>query len=95
MLSKAAIWMVIILVLFVVFKTFETRRAVVEPQTYTQMMDDAKNGRIKRVEVQGRNLNVTPVDGKPYTIVFTIIILIEPINHNTVETDNGSYFVGH
>jgi len=68
MLSKAAIWMVIILVLFVVFKTFETRRQVVEPQTYTQMMDDAKNGRIKRVEVQGRNLNVTPLDGKPYTI---------------------------
>ncbi len=68
MLSKAAIWMVIILVLFVVFKTFETRRQVAEPVTYSQMMDDAKSGRIKRVEVQGRNLNVTPVDGKPYTI---------------------------
>ncbi len=68
MLSKAAIWMVIILVLFVVFKTFETRRQIAEPITYSQMMDDAKNGRVKRVEVQGRNLNVTPVDGKPYTI---------------------------
>ena len=68
MLSKAAIWMVIALVLFVVFKQFETRRQVAEPISYSQFMDDAKAGRIKRVEVQGRNLNVTPTDGKPYTI---------------------------
>ena len=63
MLSKAAIWMVIILVLFVVFKAFETHRQVVEPVPYSQMMDDAKNGRIKKVEVQGRNLNVVPAEG--------------------------------
>ena len=68
MLSKAAIWMVIALVLFVVFKQFETHRQVAEPISYSQFMDEAKAGRIKRVEVQGRNLNVTPTDGKPYTI---------------------------
>ncbi len=68
MVSKAAIWMVIALVLFVVFKQFETRQRVDQPVSYSQFMDDAKNGRIKRVEVQGRNLNVTPSDGKPYTI---------------------------
>ncbi len=68
MLSKAAIWMVIALVLFVVFKQFETRRTVSEPVSYSQFMDEARNGRIKRVEVQGRNLNVTPTDGKQYTI---------------------------
>ena len=68
MLSKAAIWMVIALVLFVVFKQFETHRQVAEPVSYSQFMDEAKAGRIKRVEVQGRNLNVTPTEGKQYTI---------------------------
>ncbi len=68
MLSKAAIWMVIALVLFVVFKQFETRRQVTEPVSYSQFMEEAKNGRIKRVEVQGRNLNVTPTEGKQYSI---------------------------
>ncbi len=68
MLSKAAIWMVIALVLFVVFKNFETKHQTTEPVSYSQFMDDAKGGRIKRVEVQGRNLNVTPTDGKQYTI---------------------------
>ncbi len=68
MLSKAAIWMVIALVLFVVFKQFETRRQVAEPVSYSQFMEDAKSGRIKRVEVQGRNLNVTPVEGNKYSI---------------------------
>ena len=68
MLSKAAIWMVIALVLFVVFKQFETHRQVAEPVSYSQFMEDAKTGRIKRVEVQGRNLNVTPVEGNKYSI---------------------------
>ena len=37
--------------------------------TYTQFMDDAKAGKIKRVETQGRVVKVTPNDGVPYTIV--------------------------
>ncbi len=66
-ISKVAVWLVIALVLFTVFKQFDKPRAS-EQVTYTQFMEDAKQGRIKRVEVQGRTLKVTPNDGQPFTI---------------------------
>jgi cell division protease FtsH len=68
MLAKAAIWMVIALVLFTVFKQFETRKAPVEATSYTQFMEEAKAGKIKRVDVQGRTLSVTPNEGARYTL---------------------------
>jgi cell division protease FtsH len=66
-ISKVAVWLVIALVLFTVFKQFDKPRAS-EQVTYTQFMEDAKQGRIKRVEVQGRTLRVTPNEGQPFTI---------------------------
>jgi cell division protease FtsH len=66
-ISKVAVWLVIALVLFTVFKQFDKPRTS-EQVTYTQFMDDAKQGRIKRVEVQGRTLKVTPNDGQPFTM---------------------------
>ena len=32
-------------------------------------MDDAKAGKVKRVDVQGRTLQITPVDGNKYSII--------------------------
>ena len=58
MFSKAAVWLVIALVLFTVFKQFDKPR-VQEGVSYSQFMDDAKNGKVKNVTVQGRNLTVT------------------------------------
>ena len=66
--QKAAIWLVIALVFFTVFKQFDKPRAQ-ESVTYSQFMDDAKNGKVQRVDVQGRNLVVTPNDGNRYTII--------------------------
>src|SRR5471032_2854223 len=68
MLSKAAVWLVIALVLFTVFKQFDKPR-VQEGVSYSQFMDDAKAGKVKNVIVQGRNLTVTPADGQKYQIV--------------------------
>jgi cell division protease FtsH len=70
MLSKAAIWLVIALILFTVFKQFDGRsRPAAEVVSYTQFMEDAKSGRIKRVEIEGRNnLTVTPTDGRTYAL---------------------------
>src|SRR6201991_5179736 len=68
MFSKAAVWLVIALVLFTVFKQFDKPR-VQEGVSYSQFMDDAKNGKVKNVTVQGRNLTVTPADGQKYQIV--------------------------
>src|SRR6201985_990472 len=68
MFSKAAVWLVIALVLFTVFKQFDKPR-VQEGVSYSQFMDDAKSGKVKSVIVQGRNLTVTPADGQKYQIV--------------------------
>lgn len=69
--AKVGLWVVIALVLFTVFKQFDsTKRVTAAEQTtsYTQFMDAAKDGKIKRVDVQGRSLTVTPADGPAYRI---------------------------
>jgi len=57
------------MVLFSVFKQFDTAR-VPPPDgvSYTQFMEDAKNGRIRRVDVQGEILHVMPDSGRPYSL---------------------------
>ncbi len=66
--SKVAVWMVIALVLFTVFKQFDGRTQPQDTVSYTQFMEDAKNGRIRKVDVQGDVLYVTPDAGRPYTL---------------------------
>ncbi len=66
--SKVAVWMVIALVLFTVFKQFETRETSTNAVSYTQFMQDARDGRISSVDIQGDVLHVTPQSGRPYTI---------------------------
>lgn len=69
--AKVAVWIVIALVLFTVFKQFDGAKKVITPDqttSYTQFMDEAKAGKIKRVDVQGRTLTVTPVEGHSYKI---------------------------
>ncbi len=66
--SKIAVWMVIALVLFTVFKQFETRETSTNAVSYTQFMQDARDGRISSVDIQGDVLHVTPQSGRPYTI---------------------------
>ncbi|MFC3146357.1 ATP-dependent zinc metalloprotease FtsH [Piscinibacterium candidicorallinum] len=57
------------MVLFTVFRQFENRRAPVnEAVSYTQFMEDAKAGRIEKVEVQGRTLTVFPKEGNRFTL---------------------------
>ena len=66
--SKVAIWMVIALVLFTVFKQFDGRVASGETVTYTQFMSDAQAGKISKVDIQGDTLYVTPDAGRPYSL---------------------------
>lgn len=66
--SKIAVWMVIALVLFTVFRQFDGRPIAQESVSYTQFMDDAQAGKIRKVDVQGDVLHVTPDNGRPYTI---------------------------
>jgi cell division protease FtsH len=66
--SKIAVWMVIALVLFTVFRQFDGRPVAQESVSYTQFMDDARAGKILKVDVQTDVLHVTPDNGRPYTI---------------------------
>ncbi|MCC7225060.1 MAG: ATP-dependent zinc metalloprotease FtsH [Burkholderiaceae bacterium] len=66
--SKVAVWMVIALVLFTVFKQFDGRAPSQDSVSYTQFMDDARAGKVRKVDVQGDVLYVTPDAGRPYTL---------------------------
>lgn len=69
--AKVAVWIVIALVLFTVFKQFDGAKKMIANESstsYTQFMDQAKEGKIKRVDVQGRTLTVTPAEGATYKI---------------------------
>ncbi|MGO3742352.1 ATP-dependent zinc metalloprotease FtsH [Kerstersia sp.] len=66
--SKVAVWMVIALVLFTVFKQFDSRAPSQDRVSYTQFMEDARGGRIRTVDVQGDTLIVTPDAGRPYSL---------------------------
>ena len=68
MIQKIGVWLVVALVLFTVFKQFDKPRAQ-DQLTYSQFMDDAKNGKIKRVDVQGRTLQIIAADDKKYSII--------------------------
>ncbi|MDL5477577.1 ATP-dependent metallopeptidase FtsH/Yme1/Tma family protein, partial [Klebsiella pneumoniae] len=61
-------WVVIAVVLFTVFRQFDKPR-VQDTVSYSQFMDDAKNGKIKDVTVQGHNLTFTPAEGQKYQLI--------------------------
>jgi cell division protease FtsH len=73
--SKVAVWLVIGLILFTVFKQFEGRSATNGASVqYSQFIDDVRSGKIKKVEIQrvpGRPsvINVSPKDGSRYSLV--------------------------
>ena len=71
MLGRVAVWVLIAFVLFTVFRQFDGERQAqlaTDQTSYTQFMEDAKAGKISRVEVQGRRLTVRPTEGAPYSI---------------------------
>ena len=68
MFQKIGVWLIVGLVLFTVFKQFDKPKDQTQV-TYSQFMDDAKVGKVKRVDVQGRTLQVTPADGTKYSII--------------------------
>ncbi len=68
MFSKAAVWLVIALVLFTVFKQFDTRQVRGGDVSYSQFMEEAKAGRIDSVIVDGRSLRAKTKDGRPVTV---------------------------
>lgn len=71
MIGRVAVWLLIAFVLFTAFRQFDNSATApmnAEQTSYTQFMQDAKDGKIRRVDVQGRKITVTPVEGASYVI---------------------------
>ena len=67
--NKIGIWLVLALVFFTLFNHFDSEPTTNTATTsYTQFMEDAKSGKVTRVDVKGREITVTPVTGQKYVI---------------------------
>lgn len=75
MFSKTAIWVVIALVLFTVFKQFDGRGLAGGAQTvaYSDFLDEVKAKRIKEATIEDRSIVATTEDGKKVKTAITYL----------------------
>lgn len=68
-ISRILALILAVLVLFTVFEQFDgTLNATSSNVSYTQFMNDAKAGKIARVDIQGSRITVTPQSGPEYVL---------------------------
>lgn len=65
--SRYLLWGVLALVGFLVFDYFEQTNTQAT-SSYTQLLNDAKSGKLQEVLIQGNNLTVHPKDGRSYEV---------------------------
>ncbi|RJG00716.1 ATP-dependent zinc metalloprotease FtsH [Noviherbaspirillum sedimenti] len=91
MFSKAAVWVVIALVLFTVFKQFDGRSLAngATPIPYSDFLDEVKAKRIKDATIEERTLVATTTDGKKIKTAITYLDrgLIGDLVNNGVKFD--------
>ncbi|WP_028357081.1 ATP-dependent zinc metalloprotease FtsH [Brackiella oedipodis] len=82
--SKLALWAVVAVILFAIFKQFEGPAPTTETVSYTQFMSDVKHGKIASIEQQGQELTVKPKSGTKYTLTapHDIWMISDLIDHN-------------
>ena len=70
MFSKAAIWVVIALVLFMVFKQFDNRSLATNAKSiaYSDFISEVKAGHIKDATIEDRTIVATTQDGTKVTV---------------------------
>ncbi|MEC5396453.1 ATP-dependent zinc metalloprotease FtsH [Uliginosibacterium sp. H1] len=66
--KNLAIWLVIGVVLMTVFNQFNSRQATQNTLEYSQFMDEARQGRVAKVTVDGRKLIAKTQDGRDVTV---------------------------
>ncbi len=64
---KAAVWLIVAVVLFTVFKSFDKSSPRGTDLPFSTFMDSARNGQIKSAEIDGRTIRATDKDGKAIT----------------------------
>ncbi|KIF82230.1 ATP-dependent zinc metalloprotease FtsH [Noviherbaspirillum autotrophicum] len=91
MFSKAAIWVVIALVLFTVFKQFDGRTLAGGAQqvAYSDFLDEVKSKHIKEATIEDRSIVATTTDGKKIKTAVTYLDrgLIGDLVNNNVKFD--------
>ncbi len=91
MFSKAAIWVVIALVLFTVFKQFDGRTLAggATPVAYSDFLDEVKSKHIKEATIEDRSIIATTTDGKKVKTAVTYLDrgLIGDLINNGVKFD--------
>lgn len=69
LLNKVGLWVVVAIVFFTLFRQFEPEQtAPASTTSYTQFMEDAKAGKVARVDIKGREITVTPTQGQKFVI---------------------------
>ena len=69
LINKIGLWLVVAIVFFTLFRQFEPEKtAAASATSYTQFMEDAKAGKIARVDVKGREITVTPKQGQKFVL---------------------------
>ncbi len=63
-MKQVLVWLVIALVVFTVFKQFDSRAGRTTSLAYSEFMDQARSGRIKSAEIEGNNIIGRTVDDK-------------------------------
>jgi cell division protease FtsH len=90
--SKAAIWVVILLVLFMLFKQFDNHglSSGVTPIAYSDFLDEVRSKQIKDAVLEGTNIVATTQDGKKVKATMTYMDhgLIGDLINNGVKFDN-------
>ncbi|WP_025915999.1 ATP-dependent zinc metalloprotease FtsH [Herminiimonas sp. CN] len=91
MFSKTAIWVVIALVLFTVFKQFDSRALTngATPIQYSDFLDEVKAQRIKEAVIEDRSIVATTTEGKKVKTSVTYLDrgLIGDLVNNGVKFD--------
>jgi cell division protease FtsH len=91
MFSKAAIWVVIALVLFMVFKQFDSRSMAsgATPIAYSDFISEVKAGHVKDATIEDRSIVATTQDGKKVKTAATYLDrgLVGDLLNNGVKFD--------
>ena len=85
--SRIAVWALVGLVLFTVFRQYEDAYAPPRDTiSYTQFMEDAKAGKVRRVDIQGRTLIVTPQTGEEFKLTNPVDIwMVDELRKSNVQ----------
>ena len=91
MFSKSAIWVVVALLLFMLFKNFDTAASTGAAKTiaYSELLDDVKGHRVKEVLIEGMNITAIRSDDTKVRTTATVFDrgLVGDLVNNNIKFD--------